>query len=225
MPGFFFAMKSIIPFLETLGQNNNRDWFTANKKEYDKAQKELSSFLELLIAELAKTEPELADLKPKDCMFRIYRDVRFSKNKDPYKTNMGAVIAPGGRKSSKAFYYLHLSPESCFLAGGQYVPDADKLKLIRQEVDYNLKDLENLMAAPAFKKYFGDLDQTEKLKNAPKGYELDNPAIEYLKLKSFTVSHEFKPPQIGKADFLNFCLEVYDAMRPFNRFLNQAIDV
>ncbi|TNE79049.1 MAG: DUF2461 domain-containing protein [Bacteroidetes bacterium] len=217
-------MHSIIPFLQSLSENNNRDWFTAHKKDYEKAQKELSSFLEILIAELAKAEPELTDLKPKDCLFRIYRDVRFSKNKDPYKTNMGAVIAPGGRKSKKAFYYLHLSPESCFLAGGQYVPEADKLKLIRQEIDYNLSDLEKIVAAPEFKKYFQGLDQEEKLKNAPKGYELDNPALDYLKLKSFTVSHEFKANQIGKADFLNFCLDVYAAMRPFNGFLNQALD-
>lgn len=218
-------MQSIIPFLQALSQNNNRDWFTAHKKDYEKAQKELSAFLELLIAELAKTEPELIDLKPKDCMFRIYRDVRFSKNKEPYKTNMGAVIAPGGRKSAKAFYYLHLSPESSFLAGGHYMPEPDKLKAIRQEIDYNLSDLEKLMAKPDFKRFFNGLDQQEKLKNAPKGYELDNPALDYLKLKSFTVSHEFKADRIGKSDFLPFCLEVYAAMLPLNTFLNQALEV
>lgn len=215
-------MKTLIPFLTELTANNNRDWFTANKKQYETAKKELSAFLDAFIPILAESDPSLKDLKAKDCMFRIFRDVRFSKNKDPYKTNMGAVIAPGGRKSSKGCYYLHIDPKGCFLAGGMYMPEADKLKLIRQEIDYNLNEFEKLIHDKNFVKLFGSLDDNGRLKTSPKGYEADNPAIEYLRNKSFTVSHSFSPKQITDSNFTNFCLSTFEEIRPLNDFLNRA---
>lgn len=221
--GFF--MKTLLPFLNDLVANNNRDWFTANKKHYETAKKELSQFLDSLIPELAKSEPALADLKAKDCMFRIFRDVRFSKNKDPYKTNMGAVIAPGGRKSPKGCYYIHIDPNGCFLAGGMYMPEPDKLKLIRQEIDYNLTDFEKLIHAKNFQNLFGSLDDNGRLKTSPKGYDTDNPAIEYIKNKSFTVSTEFDASRITDADFMDFCLATFAEIRPLNEFLNRATDL
>lgn len=218
-------MKTLIPFLHDLSANNNREWFTANKKRYELAKKELNDFLEGLIADLAKTDPSLSDLRPKECVFRIFRDVRFSKNKDPYKTNMGAVIAPGGRKSMKGCYYLHIDPSGCFLAGGMYLPEADKLKLIRQEIDYNLSDFEKLIHAQNFQKLFGTLDDNGRLKTTPKGYESENPSIEYLRNKSFTVSHSFSPSEITKTEFKSFCLKTYAEIRPLNEFLNRATDL
>lgn len=218
-------MKTLLPFLTELAANNNRDWFTANKKRYETAKKELSQFLDQLIPALAETDPALAELKAKDCMFRIFRDVRFSKNKDPYKTNMGAVIAPGGRKSTKGCYYLHIDPNGSFLAGGMYMPEPDKLKLIRQEIDYNLAEFEKLIHAENFKKNFGSLDDNGRLKTSPKGYDVDNPAIEYLKNKSFTVSTSFDPSRISKPDFMDFCLSTFAEIRPLNTFLNRATDL
>jgi len=218
-------MKTLIPFLQDLSANNNRDWFTANKKRYEIAKKELNDFLEQLISSMAEANPSLKDLRAKDCMFRIFRDVRFSKNKDPYKTNMGAVIAPGGRKSSKGCYYLHLDPNGCFLAGGMFMPEPDKLKLIRQEIDYNLASFEKLIHEKNFQKLFGTLDDNGRLKTSPKGYEADNPAIEYLRNKSFTVSHSFSPKEITKEGFESFCLDTFAAIRPINDFLNRATDL
>ncbi|MDX5320520.1 MAG: DUF2461 domain-containing protein [Bacteroidota bacterium] len=215
-------METIIPFLIDLSANNTKEWFTANKKRFEQAKKEVAQLVDTLIQELAKEEPALKDLSAKDCMFRIYRDVRFSKNKEPYKTNMGAVIAPGGRKSSQAFYYLHLDPAGCFLAGGRYMPESDEIKNIRQEIDYNLDEFEKILSEASFKKHFKGLDDNERLKTTPKGYDADNPAIEYLKNKSFTVSYPFEAKAILKKDFVSHCVEVYQSMRPFNAFLNRA---
>jgi len=218
-------MKTILPFLQDLAANNNRDWFAANKIRYETAKKELNNFIDGLINNLAKTDPSLSDLKAKDCMFRIFRDMRFSKNKDPYKTNMGAVIAPDGRKSTKACYYLHIDPAGCFLAGGIYMPEPDNLKRIRQEIDYNLDAFEKIIHDKNFQKQFGTLGDNGRLKTSPKGYEADNPAIEYLRNKSFTVSHAFSPAEISKAGFEAYCVETFAEIRPLNLFLNQAIDL
>ncbi|MBI1221958.1 MAG: TIGR02453 family protein [Bacteroidetes bacterium] len=218
-------MKSVIPFLRKLKKNNQREWFQANKKDYESAKQELSTFLDGLIEELQKTDPELNGLQAKDCMFRIFRDTRFSKNKDPYKTNMGAVIAPGGRKSEKALYYFHIDPDGCFLAGGSYKPESKKLNMIRQEIDYNLDEFNAILEDPEFKKFFSGLDQRDRLKNAPKGYDPDSPAIDYLKNKSFIVSYPFDVQEIESESFQKFCLKVYGKMKPLNDFLNRATDL
>lgn len=217
-------METIIPFLNKLSENNNREWFQANKKEFDKAQKELQSFINALIEKLKVSEPELGELTAKDCMFRIYRDTRFSKDKQPYKTNMGAVIAPGGRKSSKGCYYVHIDPNGCFLAGGRYMPEGEELKNIRQEIDYNLSEFESILNTDTFKKHFSGLDQNHRLKTTPKGYDAENPAIDHLKNKSFTVSVSFKADKITKNNFMDYCLDVFAAIRPLNAFINRSAE-
>lgn len=217
-------METIIPFLNKLSENNNREWFQANKKEFDKAQKELQSFINALIEKLKVSEPELGELTAKDCMFRIYRDTRFSKDKQPYKTNMGAVIAPGGRKSSKGCYYVHIDPNGCFLAGGRYMPEGEELKNIRQEIDYNLSEFESILNSDTFKKHFSGLDQNHRLKTTPKGYDAENPAIDHLKNKSFTVSVSFKADKITKTNFMDYCLDVFAAIRPLNAFINRSAE-
>lgn len=217
-------METIIPFLNKLSENNNREWFQANKKEFDKAQKELQSFINALIEKLKVSEPELSELTAKDCMFRIYRDTRFSKDKQPYKTNMGAVIAPGGRKSSKGCYYVHIDPNGCFLAGGRYMPEGEELKNIRQEIDYNLSEFESILNSDTFKKHFSGLDQNHRLKTTPKGYDAENPAIDHLKNKSFTVSVSFKADKITKNNFMDYCLDVFAAIRPLNAFINRSAE-
>lgn len=217
-------METIIPFLNKLSENNNREWFQANKKEFDKAQKELQSFINTLIEKLKVSEPELSELTAKDCMFRIYRDTRFSKDKQPYKTNMGAVIAPGGRKSSKGCYYVHIDPNGCFLAGGRYMPEGEELKNIRQEIDYNLSEFESILNTDTFKKHFSGLDQNHRLKTTPKGYDAENPAIDHLKNKSFTVSVSFKADKITKNNFMDYCLDVFAAIRPLNAFINRSAE-
>jgi len=127
-------MKSILPFLTELEKNNNRDWFNANKSKYLEAKKEFDDFIEALITELQLIDPRVAGATAKNTVFRIYKDTRFSKDKTPYKNNMGAYIIGGGRKAQLPGYYIHLQPGESFIAGGMYAPAPDKLKAIRREI-------------------------------------------------------------------------------------------
>jgi uncharacterized protein (TIGR02453 family) len=167
----------------------------------------------------------LAHLEPKKCIFRINRDTRFSADKSPYKNNMGAWFSAGAKGLQRAGYYLHLEEGGCFLAGGLYMPEADALKKIRQEIDYNHQDLLNIMAEKRFQSYFSaGFDQELKLKKAPQGYSEDNPAIDLLKLKSFTVSNYFSDEKPLEKGFDTYVLEGFKAMQPLNKFLNQSFD-
>lgn len=215
--------KSIIPFLKELSRNNNKEWFDANKKQYEKAKMELSELVQELINGIKKFEPELGALQPKDTMFRINRDIRFSNDKSPYKTNMGAWISAGGRKSNRAGYYIHIEPGKSFLAGGKHIPEGDELKAIRQEIDYNFEEFDKIINATEFKKLFGGKLDGDKLKTVPKGYEADNPAIEYLKMKSFIAYRDLKDKDIESPALSKEALHAFKMMKPLNNFLNRAI--
>jgi len=170
-------------------------------------------------------DESVADLEPRRCIFRISRDIRFSKDKSPYKTNMGAYLAPGGRNSGYAGYYLHLEPYGrSFMAGGIYQPAADSLKRIRQEIDYHGDDLITIVNAPRFRNIFEDL-QGEKLKRPPKGYDTNHPQIEWLKMKSFLAMCPAQDSTITQQNFLPQVLEVFQAIIPLNKFLNTAIGI
>lgn len=217
-------MKEILEFLSELKENNHRDWFLANKSRYEKGKELLTGLLDDLIPALTKTDPGLEGLQPKDCLFRINRDIRFSHDKSPYKTNMGAVLAPGGRKTNKGCYYIHLEPDSCFLAGGVYMPMPEDLKRIREEIDYNLSEFEEILKDKTFTKHYASgLDQELRLKTIPKGYDAENPAIEYLKLKSFTVSRYLKNEEAADLNLKNI-LPAFEALYPLNRFLNRSLE-
>ena len=216
--------KPILAFLKDLAKNNNKEWFEANKPRYQAAREEFLSILdEGYIPAISKWDEDIVGLKAKDAVFRIYRDIRFSKDKTPYKTSFAAGIAPGGRKGKLAKYYLHIQPEGeTVLAGGMYMPEADALKKIRQEVDYNASELKKIVEAKAFKTYFGEI-QGEKLKRPPKGYEADHPNIEFLKLKSFFVFCKVNDEELLSPDFFQRSMDIYQAMQPFNEFLNVAV--
>jgi uncharacterized protein (TIGR02453 family) len=154
---------AIFDFLTQLSQNNSKEWFEANKKTYEAVKKNHEAFVQELLQAMAAREDAFSTQKPKDCVFRIYRDVRFSKNKVPYKTNMGAVFAKGGKKTTGAGYYVHIEPGKSFIGGGIWMPDGETLKKIRQEIDYNLKEFETLLHEKNFKKTFGEING-EKLK-------------------------------------------------------------
>ena len=148
-------METTFSFLKKLEANNNRDWFEKNKPAYLNAKGEFEVFVQQIINGIAKFDKRIShDLQAKDCTFRIYKDVRFSKDKTPYKNNMGASINPGGKKSLVAGYYFHLQPEGSFLAGGVYMPEPEMLNAIRQEIDYNSAPLLKILKSAAFKKYF-----------------------------------------------------------------------
>ncbi|HEX8517433.1 MAG TPA: DUF2461 domain-containing protein, partial [Bacteroidia bacterium] len=138
--------RSTLEFLAKLKKNNTKDWFDKNRKEYDSAKENYKEFLAELILNISKFDPAVKSLEPKDCMFRINRDIRFSNDKTPYKTNIGASIAPGGKKSDSAGYYIHIQPGASFLAGGVWHPEPPQLNAIRQEIDYNMDEFRKLTA-------------------------------------------------------------------------------
>jgi uncharacterized protein (TIGR02453 family) len=216
-------MRPYLEFLSALAKNNHKDWMDANKKWYTDTRNRFLEDVEVLLKEMTEIEPELSAFKPKDCVFRQNRDIRFSANKDPYKTNFGAYFAPGGKKSPGPGYYLQVQPGNSFLAGGIWMPEADTLKKIRKEIDYSGAELQRIENDPDFKKLFKAIEG-EKLKTSPRDYEANHPHIEYLKLKSFTVSHPISDKAVESGAFLTFALDGFRRMKPFNDFLRQAIE-
>lgn len=215
--------QSTLDFLKLLKKNNNREWFDKNRSKYESAKDDFGQFVGALIPQLAKINPGLASLEVKDCVFRIYRDVRFSKNKAPYKTNMGAYFVEGGKKSPKAGFYIQMEPGNSFVAGGCWMPPAPQLKAIRQEIDYNLTDFKKIISATAFKKQFGDLSDM-RLKTTPKGYNSENPAIDYLRQTSFIVETRIADKEFTSKTIVKNSAGIYKTMKPFLDFLNRAMD-
>ncbi len=211
-----------LQFLSELSENNTRDWFQANKKDFEAAKKNIESVVSEVIAGLVEYEPEFSNLEAKKAIFRIYRDTRFSKNKAPYKTNMGAWMAKGGRKSPFAGFYFHIQPGGSFLAGGVYHPEAKVLKGIREGIDYDAQSLRDVIGSDEFMTQFGEMGG-DKLKTAPKGYAKDHPDIDLLRHKSFLMSKNLSDDDILAEDFVQKALKVYGAMVPLNTYLNQAI--
>jgi uncharacterized protein (TIGR02453 family) len=213
-----------LDFLKELVENNNREWFQANKERYDKARANVIELATNVITKLHKVDPSVsADLDPKKCVMRIYRDIRFSKNKIPYKNNFGVSLPTLGSKLGGVEYYLHIQPGKSFIAGGYWMPEAEHLKAIRQEIDYNANDLKKIIDDKEFVKLFGEFRKQDQLKTTPKGYDVDNENIDLLKLKSFIVSHPLKDKELMSAgaagEIVNMCSKVY----PLNIFLKNAI--
>jgi len=218
-------MQKVLEFLKDLAENNNKPWFDENRDKYLEAKKEIESFTIKLIQEFGDTEPSIANLEAKECLFRINRDVRFSKDKSPYKTNFGISINPGGKKSDLAGYYIHIEPGKSFVGGGMWMPMPEQLGKIRQEIDYNLEQFEELIKAPAFKKQYGTLNSGKEISlvRVPKGYEADSPSAEYLKLKSFTATKPLPDNTIASKEFIEHCTTAFKALKPLIGFLNQGI--
>jgi uncharacterized protein (TIGR02453 family) len=214
----------ILRFLQSLSRNNNRDWFEKNKGTYLTAKDHFDQFLEKLLAEMSTWDDGLSGLNPRKLAFRIYRDVRFSRDKRPYKTNMGAGISPGGKMVQDPGYYVHIEPgNKSMIAGGVYMPDAANLAKIRQEIDYHPDRFMAILNDRKFKKNFPQLDDFDKLKTAPKGFPKDHPLVEILKHKSFIVSHGFTDAEVKDKKFLRKISEVARKIKPLNDFLREAI--
>lgn len=217
-------VEFILKFLKALAKNNNREWFEKNKAKYLTAKQNFEEVVAAVLTELSKFEKDYSGLDAKKLPFRIYRDVRFSKDKRPYKTNMGAGFSPNGRLIQEPGYYLHLQPgNKSFLAGGIYMPDAANLARIRQEIDYNPERLRKIMSAAKFRRLFRDFDDFDKLKTAPKGYPKDHPQIEWLKLKSFIVEMPFTDRQVTDKKFTSMVTAGCKAIKPLNDYLRDAI--
>ncbi len=214
--------EEILHFLNGLKENNTREWMDEHKPTYQECRKAMIEIIENQIEAIAKWEPGLETLTAKECIFRINRDIRFSKNKQPYKQHFGAFIAQGGRHTEFAGYYVHIEPNNTFVGGGIYMPPSEILKKIRQEIDYNASDFHKITDDNKFKQFFGEV-QGERLKTSPKGYPKDHPEIDLLRLKSFTATHHFKDEEVIKENFNQKITEVFEVLRPFNQFLDMAV--
>lgn len=215
--------KSTLGFLKKLSANNNKEWMDVHKKEYQEARDNFLELVEQVIAGLDAIGVDTSALQAKNCVFRINRDIRFSANKDPYKTNFGAAFAEGGKKMGKAGYYVHLEPGASFIGGGMWMPDTLSLKKIRQEIDYNFKDFKRIVEGKKFMDTYGNIDG-ERLSRPPRGYEEDNPAVDYLKLKSFTAGIRIQDKEWSDPKVIERVLADFKALKPFIDFLNQALD-
>ncbi len=216
--------QSTLKFIKDLKKNNNKPWFDANRKKYEGAKADFVGFVENLIAAISKFDPAVSSLKAKECIFRINRDIRFSKDKSPYKTNMGTYINPGGKKVNTPGYYFHCEPGQNFAAGGLYIPEAAVLAKVRQEIDYNFDEWKSIISNKTFKKYFPKVDGIEVLSRPPKGYSDDNPAIEFLKMKSFIVSRPLTDAQLTDKNLIKEVSKTFETMKPMIDFLNNAMD-
>ncbi len=218
---------STINFLKQLAKNNNKPWFETNRKNWETAKADFQQFTQQLINGIAKFDVPIGQLEASKCTFRINRDTRFSKNKAPYKTNMGASMSKGGKKIMAGGYYFHLEPgNKSFVAGGIYMPEPENLAKLRQEVDYNWPAFKKLITAKPFKTLFGDLSREGEmsLSRPPKGYDAGNPAIEYLKLKSFIVTLNITDAELSSGQLLKTVTGAFKTMYPLIQFINTALE-
>lgn len=212
-------------FLKQLKKNNNKPWFDAHRAQYEAARIDFQNFIQLVIDRLQQSDPAITGTTARDCLFRINRDIRFSNDKTPYKTNFGASIKQGGRKSGLAGYYFHLEPGHSFVGGGLWMPEAPTLKTVRQEIDYNWVEFQSIIQAKPFKKVFDDVYKGDdvRLSTVPKGYEKDNPAIEYLKLKSFIAETHIDDEELTIASLHKKTVAAFEALQPLLLFINRAV--
>jgi uncharacterized protein (TIGR02453 family) len=215
-------LQPTLDFLLALQMHNNKPWFDAHRDTYQAARLRFEEFVDAFIDEFRSIE-DFADLSVKDCLFRINRDVRFSKDKSPYKPNMSASVALGGKHSIRAPYYLHIEPpDKSFLAGGVYAPTPDQLTAMRRSIDRDPAPLKAAITSRPFKQYFGALSG-EKLKTPPRGYASDHPEIELLKYKQFIAGHNLADKDVLAPRLLSHTVEVFAALKPLLDWLNTIL--
>lgn len=218
-------MKEILDFLRELACNNNRDWFNAHKDWYKRCHEKVEAFTALWLEQMKELDPELAGLQPKDCIWRIYRDVRFSHDKRPFKVWFGIfAAAKGGRKSDRGGYYIHLEPNRCMFGGGIWCPNKDLLHALRKEVMANYEEVEEIFSSPMTNKYFQDFDTDQMLKKVPQGFPADFKHADWLKRKAYTYSTPLTDEEVCATDFLYKVMEISQAAKPINDFLNYTFE-
>ncbi len=220
-------MNEILEFLRKLKANNNREWFNENKAEYESAKKSFDKIVDALILKIGEVDKPILNVSSKECVFRIYRDIRFSHYKTPYKTHFGAYIAfPGGRKSQRGGYYLHIDPvDGCFFSAGIWSPEPTVLKALRQSIFDNIEEFNEIRNKAEFKKYYGNsFYQEDKLKSLPAGFPKDFSDPEILKLKHYLVTHDLTNEDVLKPDFIDFLGKLAKIAYPMNEFLNFTVD-
>lgn len=218
--------SSTLKFLKDLEKNNNKPWFDAHRGQYEDAKTDFNAFIQTLIDKHGKKDNDIAHLKPKDTTFRINRDVRFSKDKSPYKNNMGSYLGRGGKKSVFGGYYFHCQPGRNFAGGGLWMPMPPELNKVRQEIDYNFNEFKKIVGSRKFKSVYGDLSRDAEyvLTRVPKGYDADNPAAEYLKMKSFVAMVPLKDADLTSKDLTKKVLIAFETLQPMLDFINRSLE-
>lgn len=219
--------NTTLKFLKDLRKNNHKTWFDANRKTFEAAKADYANLVTEVIKGMGKKDASIASLTAKECVFRINRDVRFSKNKDPYKTNMGMYLSRGGKKSLFSGYYFHLEPGgNSFAAGGLWMPEAEVIKKVRQEIDYNWDEFSKIIHQKKFTAMYKALQREDgmALSREPKGYEKDNPAIEYIKLKSWVATTAFTDAQLTSSTLAKDIIAAFETLQPLVLFLNRAVE-
>jgi len=214
-----FNFRHMLTFLDDLDQNNFKAWFDSHRPAYEEARDTFAAFINALIDELREAD-HLQGLSAKECILRINRDVRFTKDKSPYNINLSAMITPGGRKSGWQGYYISLGARNrSLVAGGLYMPSPEQLNAFRRAVDQDANDFKEITRAAAFIEQFGTIEG-ERLKTAPQGYPRDHPEIELLQLKQVTAMRHFADQAVLAPDFPEQALKACRAMRPFLDYIN-----
>jgi uncharacterized protein (TIGR02453 family) len=217
--------QNAINFIEDLKQNNNTEWMHANKKRYDDFKKDYHAWINSLLLEMKPLDKSLEILEVKNCTFRINRDIRFSKDKQPYKTNIGMWMSMDKNRKNSPGYYIHFETANSFIAGGCWCPEPNELKKIRTEIAFFTNDFNVVLDDKKFKSEFKTLTYDEKntLKNAPKGFDVNHPSLDFLKMKSFTASQKIDDKVFNNKDFAKIIAQKIIALKPLNEFLNRAL--
>ncbi len=220
-----YDLQICLDFLRELSLHNDREWFHAHKSDYDLAYEQFVRFSASYLDRLVSIDPTLSGLAPKDCIWRIYRDIRFSANKLPYKEWFGIFpAAHGGRKSMRGGYYVHIQPGRCLFAGGIWCPGPELLKALRKEIEANYEEVEQIMAMPAWQRYFTDFDTDEMLKKVPAGFDATFVHADWLRRKAFTFSTPLTDGDVTSPDFIDHIADIAAAARPMNDFLNYTFE-
>jgi uncharacterized protein (TIGR02453 family) len=216
---------SVFSFLEELKENNNREWFNENKERYQEHHGLVVQFADELLVKMKQVD-NIETASGKKSIFRIYKDVRFSKDKSPYKTNIGVWFTQNKLAKNSPGYYIHFEKGKSFIAGGVWCPEPDELKRIRKEIAFFYEDLEAIINNKKFKSEFGTItrDENNTLKKAPKDFEPNHPAIEFLKLKSFTASKKIDDKLFLDQNFSKMIAKKLIVLKPINDFLNRALE-
>ena len=218
--------KSTLTFLRNISRNNNKEWLDAHKDIYLHAKADFERFVLEVAHVYRRIDPDIDIMDARQYIFRINRDIRFSKDKTPYKKNFGASFSRGGKKSVFADYYMHIEPGKSFIGGGLWCPEPTALKKVRQELDYNWEEFEKIVIDKGFRRHFGELSREEgmQLTKVPQGYDKNNPAVSYLRLKHFIAKETIPDEIITSPALLKTTTTAFKALMPMIKFLNRALE-
>lgn len=216
-------MKDILSFLKNLAANNNREWFNSHKEDYLKVKDKIYNITGLLLCKITQFDPEVAHLNPSDCLYRIYRDTRFSSDKTPFKTHIGIYITARGKKSEYCGYYLHIEPGNSLIAGGSWCPPSPLLRQLRQEIYDNIEEYLEIIRNPEFAGNFPYIGEN-LLKTAPKGFPKDWEYIDLLRPRDFTAMKPISDDALISSSAMDLVVKDFSLLKPFNDFFNYTFE-